>query len=230
MKKLLVFLLIVLFAITLNKAITSGKENKNSYINDVNFSSYLDNSELKVWYIPYPFDEDYDIYGEGNNVQSLSDLDKVSAVIVKARLNPEFIRQIYYECVLSEIEILEVYKGDLEVGGKINIFEPVNCTFKTTMISPHGYIPMQSNEEYLLFLMPLKNSLFGEADYVYLPSTITYSKYKFDNSEPRIFTQEALEREVAQYSEIKHEELYLYDEKIHKLFVDIKNAALEKYK
>ncbi|MGM9974586.1 MAG: hypothetical protein ACI33K_11165 [Clostridiaceae bacterium] len=234
LKKILVFLLITVFIIGLSYSISYGRNIKKSYINDVDFDTYLENRELKVQAMPYPFDEDYDIYGSGDSVHSFLELEDLSKIVVRVKLSPEFIRNIYTGCVLSEVEILEIYKGDLEIGEKINIFEPINCTFINSKVQPkiysyEGYSPMDLEKEYLLFLMPAKNSYFGDNDIIYLPSTITYSKFKLDNNQPKLFTEEELEVEGVIYSEIKDEEVYLYDKKMYELFVKIKAEALKIY-
>ena len=220
------------FVLVLTGAVIYGERNKNSYKNDVAFDSYLANKDLRVLYHHYPFDKQYDIYGNGDRIRSLSELENQSEIIIKARLNPGFSRKIYEECVLSGIEVLKVYKGKLEVGNRLTLFEPVNCTeAKTAMYCSEGYSPMRPDKEYLLFLKPLKNSLFGKDDVVYIPSTVTYSKFAVTSPSVNQLSKRALEGSGTpyRYCKLKDQEVFLYDKKMYDLYILLKVGALKRY-
>lgn len=210
---------------------------KNSFQDDVEYEEYLKTKDLKVQFHPYPYDENYDMYGGREKIYNFSDLQKEADVIVKLRLNPDFQRKIFRECIFSEADILKCYRGKIKEGEKIHLFEPVNCTgFGNPMLSEEGYSPMIENEEYIMFLKKVKNSYFSKDQYVYLPVSLTYGKYKADKSMPRLFKEDEIGTDVddintlPQYSEVKNQEVFLYEKKSYDLFVCLKDQVLKKYR
>jgi len=211
-----------------------GRCTAKSYIDNVDLNEYLSNPELKVVYCGVGYDEDTNKgFIDGEKVEDIQDLESGSSIIVKVRLNESYERQLYYECVISQVEIEEVYKGDLKTGDKINLFEPADCYTNRAIYCTAGYSLMQNDCEYILFLKSLKNTFFGEDDYVYAPSSTTYSKYLYDDREPKLFTsseiEEGDETTMLKYSDIKNEEIFLYDEEQYNKYIFLKKQVLEKY-
>lgn len=212
----------------------AGRCTANSFINNIDLDEYLANSELKVVYCDIGYDETTNKgFIDGNKAETVEDLEAGSSIIVKVKLNNSYQRQKYYECILSQVEIEKVYKGDLKTGDILNVFEPVDCYTNRAVYCTDGYSMMQNDCEYILFLKPLKNSYFGEDDYVYAPSSTTYSKYLCKNKKPRLFERKEIEEgdEIAmlKYSDIKNEEVYLYDEEKYNKYISLKKQVLEKY-
>lgn len=228
----IILLTVVLLIVALCFSISYGKAMKTRYVNDIDFNRYLQTKGLKVVYSHYPFDKKYDVYGEGNTVTNYSDLEKKSALIIKAKLTEGSTREIYQECILSKIEILNVYKGDVSKGAEVNLFEPVNCTgIKGQLLLSEGYVPMQQGQEYILFLTPLKNSRFGSGDYVYIPSTLTYSKYNFNNNSVKFFKDVRIEQgeAVYEYVKIMNENIYCSDKNVFNRYSKIKAVTMKAY-
>jgi hypothetical protein len=211
-----------------------GRCTANSYIDNVDLNEYLSNPELRVVYCDIGYDEDTNKgFIDGNKVDSVEDLQAGSSIVVKVKLDKNYQRQKYYECILSQVEIEKVYQGDLRIGDKINIFEPIDCYTNRAVYCTDGYSMMQNDFEYILFLQPLKNTFFGENDYVYAPSSTTYGKYLCEDSEPRLFKSyeivEGDEAAMLKYSEIKNEEVFLYDEEQYNKYIYLKKQVLEKF-
>jgi hypothetical protein len=222
----------VVYIVALCAAAHYGGNNRQSYINDMDFGAYLENNSLMVAYSHYPFDAKYDIYGEGNEPESFADLESKSGVVVKASLNIASQRTVYEGCVLSKVNILDVYKGNVKPGESIDIFEPVDCQDRKEMLYFfEGYIPMQPGEEYILYLNPLKGARFSRDKFIYIPSTITYSKYKTDVGSVKIFDESGVaeEKAIHKYKNIKDEEVYLYDSDKYELFVMLKKNTKDNF-
>ena len=206
-----------------------GRRTKNSYIDDTDFNQYLAQKDLKVFYHYYPFDENYDIYGSGDNIQSEEDVEKSADVIVKARVGKDAKRKIYTECVLSDIEVLDTYKGDIKSGEIIPVFEPINCTeSKGAIYCSEGYSPIRSGEEYILFLKKVKNAGFGKDDYVYIISHPTYSKYELNDKKAKLFQEDEFYDVGVFYQKSKENEVFLYDKEMYNRFYEIKEQVIKK--
>jgi hypothetical protein len=222
--------MVMFFSILIS--IIVGRCTAKSYINNVILEDYLSNSNLKVEYCDMGYDYDTNKgFIDGNKIEDIQDLESGSDIIVKVKLNENYIRQIYGECILSQVEIEEVYKGDLKIGEKLNVFEPDACVLKDCMLATDGYSMMQDDCEYILFLKTLPNTFFGKGDFVYAPSSTTYSKYLCKDVNPRLFQSEELEEPetMLKYSNIKEEEVYLCDEEQYQKYLSLKNQVLDKY-
>ncbi len=211
-------------------AVIYGAETKKTYINDTDFNTYIKNKELKVLYYHYPFDQLYDVYGEGAETIQYQELADSADLIVRAGLEEGSKREIYQECVLSELKVKKVYQGRAQGGDLLRIFEPVNCTgIKGMLLCSEGYSPMQEGKEYILFLKSLKNSLFGPDKFVYIPSTLTYSKYEVSEQLPQRFRLKELENERLKYKAVKSQEVLLYNKNMYEQFLQLKKEVLENH-
>lgn len=222
----IIFVLLVVFCIVIGR-ITAG-----SYIDNVELEQYLSDQKVTVAYCGMGYDPVTNRgYINNDEIQGIDDLTTKDAVIVKARLNSEFQRKLYYECILSRIDIIECYEGNLKEGDSINIFEPVDCGFEDQILCIDGYSMMQPEKEYILFLKTLQNTYFGSDKYVYAPSSTLYSKYQVDSDKPKLFSYEELEEPESLhfYSEIKNQEVYLYEKEKYKKYLKLKDEVMKKY-
>lgn len=220
----------VLFLLLFIVSLVYGHHIQSSYVHDTCFQDLLKDENLRVLYYHYPFDKQYDIYGEGQSVNDLQDIEHGADLIVKVRMESSSKREIYQECVLSQAQVIKQYKGDALLKTAISIFEPVNCTgIKGMLLCSEGYSPMQEGTEYILFLKQLKNSLFGEDAYVYLPSTLTFSKYAVDEHRAQALPKKEMETEGMLYSEIRNEEVFLYEQTAVEWFAEVKEQVLNRY-
>ena len=209
-----------------------GKVTADSYIDNVELEDYLSNPDLKVGYCGIGYDAERDRgFVDPGEVESVKDLIAEDTVIVKAKLNCNFQRKLYYECILSELDVLAVYKGNLNKEDMISVFEPVDCYSKIKMDCTDGYSMMQDGTEYILFLKPLKNTYYGDDKYVYAPSSTTYSKYALNDSIPELFPEKELEEIEFMnfYKDVKEEEMYLYDSEDYNKYVRLKKQVLDKF-
>lgn len=209
-----------------------GRATAKSYLDNVELKDYLSNPELKIGYFGKGYDKDTSRdFIDPETINSVEDLASNNTVIVKAELNSTYQRKLYYECVLSEINIITVYQGSVKEGDSLSIFEPANCTLKNQLLCTDGYSMMQEGQEYILFLKPMKNTYFGKSKYVYTPTTTTFSKYPVNNAKPKLLTQEELEEpsHMYNYNEIKDTEIYLYDSISYNKYIAIKQQVSEKY-
>lgn len=227
---LIVYCLIVAIAIGICAVI--GRITAKSYVDNTNLDDYLEKENVSVAYCDMGYDAVTNQgYLDNDKIKELDDLITKDAVIVRAKLNDSIQRELYYECVLSQVQILEVYQGNVEVGTYINIFEPVDCGFNNQMLCTDGYSLMQLEDEYILFLKSLKNTYYGEQKYVYAPTSTRYSKYAINDKVPDLFTYEELEgfSALQYYEEVKNQEIYLYEKDDYDKYLSLKEQVMQKY-
>lgn len=138
-----------------------GRITARSYVDNVELQQYLSNSEVTVAYCGMGYDAVTNRgYLDNEEIQCVDDLLTTDAVAVKVKLNENFQRKIYYECILSKVDIIKCYQGNLKEGDSIHIFEPVDCSFADQMLCTDGYSLMQENKEYIIFKATSKHLLW----------------------------------------------------------------------
>lgn len=214
--------IIAALAICFAGLLVKGNGVKNSFTDDTDVRKYLENKELKFESNPYPYNEKNDTFADYNDINGYDDLDKVSPVIVKAHTKSDFKREIYYQCILSQVEIDEVYKGKLHKGDIIDVFEPFDLSSDNRIISDDGYNLMNDGEEYVLFLLPLKDSNYSKQRTVYCMSTTVLSKYSCKSTGFRLYDNEEIETGAYDYNDIKSEDVFISDKKVFKVYDTIR--------
>lgn len=215
-----------------------GKSVKQSYVDNVDYEAYCKRYHLQaVSDNAYPYDADYDMYGEGEKVHNFQDLEQNADVIVKVKLSEGEKRTIYTECILSQADVMKSWKGDVKTGEKIHIFEPVNCTGFTSfaVLCQEGYTPMVKGEEYILFLRQIKNSHFSKDDYVYLPVSMTYGKYRADSGFPKRYKESQVGLDYMNngaslsLEDAEKEEVLLFEKEKYQLYLNLKKTVMKNY-
>lgn len=227
-KKTKLFMVVTMACIILGSVVV-GRVTANSFVDDTNLDEYLSRENPKVCYCEMGYDEETNVgFANGEKIHNISDMMKNDTEVVKVRLKKEVKRSIYYECVLSLVEIDEVYRGSLAQGDVISVFEPVDCR-ETEIDCTDGYSLMQEKEEYILFLKPLKNAGYGDGEYVYAPVSTTYAKYLCSDTLPNLFSEEELENPdtMFSYCERKDEEVYLYNQEMYEKYCKLKKQTME---
>lgn len=212
-------------------AIFYGNDVKNTYVYDVDFTMRLRDPDLEVMYDCYPYDEKYDIYGDGENIQRYEDLEEQSDLIVKGYLAGSYPREEYVGCILSYLRISEAIKGDAKEGDTIGVFEPVDPTgMPGYLLAGDGYSPMTDGTEYILYLKGYRNIRFGKGDYVYIPVSLRYGKYNMDQGILKRFKEsEFSDMNAVRYSNWKDCEIFLYDKEEFSTYARFRNECLKRY-
>lgn len=217
---------VLLAVVTTIFCIVIGKITSRSFVDDTNLDKYLLQKNPKVCYCDMGYDADTHIgFINGEEIKDIEDL-MDDTIIIKAHLKNGQPRSIYYECVLSYLEVDMVYQGNVETGKTIWYFEPVDCCL-SSIDCTDGYNLMQPNKEYILFLKRLKNAGYSDDKYVYAPASTTYGKYLDEDSMPRLYKESEIEEPDTSilYNEIKREEVFLDDEEMYEKYCMLKKQA-----
>lgn len=90
---------------------------------------------------------------------------QASDLIVKIKLQD---RKQYMSTLCSDVEVLQVYKGDtVSVGNSIKIYEPVGYTDKESLSIFGAYLPMREYETYIVFLKLENNNRYNFVSSLY---------------------------------------------------------------
>lgn len=210
-----------------------GRNTANSFVDNTDYKMYTEKEDYRVYFceMDYAEDEDFGFIAD-DSIESLEDLQREDVLVVKAKLKKDAKRCLYCESVLSYIEILDVYSGNMKKGDVVGFFEPLDCR-DMQMDATDGYAPMQEEGTYILFLQQLKNTFFGDDKYVYRLANLTYGKYNYDDKIPRIFKEEQLEPgydENLRYKDIQDADVLLYDQESYEKYCRLKKSVWEAYK
>jgi len=159
MKKLLILTLLILSGCTSNESL-KGRDISEGLPNDLevhqDFESHAD-------------------YAIPTNLGQLED--EVSDIVyVKMIENKEIGGWVEddYNTTVTQVEVLDVFKGNTAVGQNLLISESYYL-YEGKLETVEGYVPMESNEEYLLFLVDSDT----ESD-LKLIQSMGFGKYHFD--------------------------------------------------
>lgn len=206
-----------------------GYDVKKSFADDTDVREYMENNELKFESNPYPYSEINDIFADYNDIKDYDDLDRVSPVIVKVHTEPDLKREIYYQCILSQAVVDQVYKGTtLCKDDIIDIFEPFDLSSDYKIVSDDGYNLMNDGEEYILFLLPLKDSNYSRQKTVYCMSTIVLSKYSCKSAGFGLYDNEKIETGAYDYNDIKSEDVFISDKEVFKVYDNIRKELVSR--
>lgn len=232
-KKIGITVFSIVFVLLFLSCIIIGRITAGSYVDNVELEQYLSNPDLTVAYCGMGYDAVTNRgYLDNEEIQCVDNLLTTDVVVVKVKLHENFLRKIYYECILSKVDIIKCYKGNLKEGDSIDMFEPVDCSFTDQMLCTDGYSLMQEDKEYIIFLKPLQNTYYGSDKYVYAPYSTLYGKYPIDDNIPKRFSYDELEEPecLYTYSKIKNQEVYLYEQDEYDKYLKLKKEVMEKYK
>lgn len=92
-----------------------------------------------------------------NKIDNADTIFNESPIIAKVKMTNE--REYLNQCILSTVDIVKVYKNttNINLTNEMYIYEPTDVrSNELVMYTTNGYIPMISDNEYIVFLTPLK--------------------------------------------------------------------------
>lgn len=220
-------LLVIIFILFLS--VYMAVKTKLSYINDVDINKCINEINTKLYISSY--EEDItEVFTLNESVIEVSDLENISPIIVKVKVNPIKERRRFYLCTLTNVEVIEVYNGEVDENN-IDIFEPIDISInkengEIIVDSLDGYNWMKESKEYILFLRPLKDSNYSNNESVYLPTTTLLSKYEISNNKAENLNI----NELVNYYDIRNEEIFTDNYEIINKFNYFKDNIMKIYK
>lgn len=219
---------IIVFIIIFTGVVIVGIMTRNSYINNVDISNYSEKDNVYLEITDHTEDVTKD-FKNLNEIKTLKDLEANTPIIAKVKVNPNSKRDQYYLTTLTNVQVLDVYKGSIPYKN-IDIFEPISGMSledpKEDFISSlDGYNLMNDGKEYIVFLKELKDVNYSENKTVYMPTTTILSKYEVSNDTINKLKPD----DKIKYSDVKNQEVLLTDENLIKKFNNFKDEVIKKY-
>lgn len=167
----------IIVSVTLVGAIIYGIKTRNCWADDTQLRDYIDNPNTEIEFTDF---QTSDSFKEPQDIRTFNGLYDLADVIVRIKVNNNGKRELYSECIITEAEVIETYKGKVEEK-KIDIIEPVQVVkiHDNALDSVMGYMLMEDEAEYILFLYKRAFSGYGKKN-IYIPISTTLSKYKYD--------------------------------------------------
>lgn len=181
MAKLRKFIWLIIIIILLGNFILAFNISQ-SFIEDTDINLHINNKDISYESVEYEEDITKSFI-KNEDIANLDRLEKISPIIVKAKVDDSAKREIYEGTTLTKVIIKEVFKGDLNQDS-MYVFEPFDCYNEDNLsylYSLDGYNIMNEDSEYILFLREIKDSNYTPDDNIYMPTTTLLSKYPAKN-------------------------------------------------
>lgn len=223
-------LIYYLFFLLLLSSVLIAIKTRFSYVNDMNLD-YLNANSNQLQFAIVPSLEN-DLIDE--HIQTITDLENNSNLVVRIEALDE--RSFKTKTLLTKCKIKEVYKGETSLlkNDYIYIYEPANFTFSyKSFISVNGYNYMKSNNEYIVFLNPLKvpqdysKSNIDLLSFTFINSS--FSKFLVNTDSRTIYIdKDTLDKGESYNNFISYEYIFTSPD-IESKYIDLRNTILSKY-
>lgn len=201
---------------------------RQSFVKDTDINLYINDKNILCTVLEHQEDITKDFI-KNEEISKLEQLEKMSPVIVKVKVDSDSPREIYEEATLTKVMVKEVFKGNLDKDS-IYVFEPFYMLTNSPIIinSLDGYNVMDKDLEYILFLRDMKDSNYTPEDTIYMPTTTLLSKYSINNTILKLNSAKLINNEV-KYSNVKGLDIINNNLKDIEKYNDMKLNVLKKY-
>lgn len=201
---------------------------RQSFVKDTDINLYINDKNILCTVLEHQEDITKDFI-KNEEISKLEQLEKVSPVIVKVKVDSDSPREIYEEATLTKVTVKEVFKGNLDKDS-IYVFEPFYMITNPPIIinSLDGYNAMDKDLEYILFLRDMKDSNYTPEDTIYMPTTTLLSKYSINNTILKLNSAKLINNEV-KYSNVKGLDIINNNLKDIEKYNNMKLNVLKKY-
>lgn len=227
MAKLRKFIWIIIIIILLSMIMLAFNV-RQSFVKDTDINLYINDKNILCTILEHQEDITKDFI-KNEEISKLEQLEKMSPVIVKVKVDSDSPREIYEEATLTKVKVKEVFKGNLDKDS-IYVFEPFYILTDTPIIinSLDGYNLMNTDSEYILFLRDMKDSNYTPDDTIYMPTTTLLSKYSINNTILTLNSAKLINNEVKYYN-VKGLDIINNNLKDIEKYNDMKLNVLKKY-
>lgn len=201
---------------------------RQSFVKDTDINLYINDKNILCTILEHQEDITKDFI-KNEDISKLEQLEKMSPVIVKVKVDSYSPREMYEEATLTKVTVKEVFKGNLDKES-IYVFEPFYMITNPPIIinSLDGYNVMDKDLEYILFLRDMKDSNYTPDDTIYMPTTTLLSKYSINNTILKLNSVKLINNEVKYYN-VKGLDIINNNLKDIEKYNDMKLNVLKKY-
>lgn len=170
-------------------------------------------------------EEDDSVFSDVHNYE---ELENASDVIARVSVTDE--RDLFLlDVIKTQVEVKEVYKGDLKTDQIIWIYEPAGFSYNIskTYNTLNGYQLMKSRKEYYVFLQPLITAdgyrKSAKEKNTFLPSTTNYSIIPVEKGEHTVLEQSKVDEKEYKYKQIQEQEILTTNKETMEVYLKIKS-------
>lgn len=183
------------------------------------YSDVLERASQMLYY-PYPQEDTSN--ANFIEVSSSTNLEDESQYIIKGKATGK--REVLTETVLTEIEVIEVIKGNIQEK-IISIYEPIGISYNT-LSSNNGYNFIKSDKEYILCF---KDSKYTD-NYLYVSSFCAKFPLEYKEEEFAIINEDIFAEPNIFYENYKNYEQIFKSEEKKNIYFEQYNKLISKYK
>lgn len=229
-KKTKLFFVIILSLIPLN--ILAGFLVRSSYTGHKTFEQMEKEESLSEYSVCMEDVESGSVFD--NRVRDFDSMLEMADAVVKVSASNE--RKLYpSEATKTKVIVEEVFKGDLEKGQSVFVYEPACFAYSASEAynTTGGYQLMKAGEKYYIFLQNLQaveGYIFSaEEKITYLPCTASYSKYPVRKGEVNMLDAQKLENGEYHYGDVQNLEIITSEKTILETYKNLKQELLSQY-
>lgn len=164
------------------------------------------------------YTELFDYIMKDADVSELSDLEKNSDVIVKAKMKD---RKFVGEGVINECEIVQIYKG-FDQEQLISVYDDVPWNESANYFE--GAVPLHESDEYIMFLKPARNANVEDS---YIFTSVRYGHFRL--KEDVKFLTYDMDHKI-NVQEASRYDYIAFDDRNLETFKKLQNEVYTKYK
>ena len=219
------FVLVCIAAGIVVKTSFKGYTQLTDLVKHENINSY----SVQVMKVEESDDNDY-----FSEIDNFKELQEKSGLILKVHVTNE--RTMYLQnTTKTKVVVKEIYKGSAKKGQEIYVYEPAVLSYSVSKSydSIGGYQLMKTNNDYYVFLQPLK--VFkgyvksAQENNTYLPSTIKYSVMRVNVGKQEILNQKKLENGEYNYGDVLDQEIITDNKQELVKYQEIKKEFINTY-
>lgn len=202
---------------------------RNSYVGYTSFEEMENKENLQEYYVQLTEEDDY-----FDSIENYNDLERSADVI--ARVSATSDRKMFpHTSTLTEVMVVEVYKGEIQSEESIFIYEPAVFSYSVSKSyrSSGGYQMMKEGEEYIVFLQKLKTAkgykMSEKEKSTFLPTTTLFSKFPMKQGRLEVVKEKKINNGEYSYGDVENLEIITSENRNLEKYVKMKEEVIQRY-
>lgn len=226
-KRTTIYFVIILCVVLLCSCI--GIIIRNTYVGYTSFEQMENKENLQEYYVRVTEEDDQFVA-----IEKYDDLEGTADVIAKVSATDKR-RMFPHTTTLTEVVVVETYKGKIESGQSIFIYELAVFSYSVSKSyrSSGGYQMMKQGEEYIVFLQKLKTAkgykMSEKEKNTFLPTTALFSKFPMQQGIVELMSEKKINNGKYCYANVKNLEIITSEKENLEKYVKIKEEVLRRY-
>ncbi len=202
---------------------------RNTYVGYTSFEQMENKENLQKYYVQLTEEDD-----RFATIENYDDLKGRADVIAKVSATDKR-RMFPHTTTLTEVVVVETYKGKIESGQSIFIYEPAVFSYSVSKSyrSGGGYQMMKQGEEYIVFLQKLKAAkgykMSKNEKQTFLPISALFSKFPMKKGSVKLISKKKINNGKYCYADVENLEIITSKREDLEKYLKIKEEVLRRY-